>query len=953
MRKILLALAFLGACISAHAQGSRYQNIVLDGTGHPVGGATIRVCTQPSTGQPCSPLASIYANTALTTPLPNPTASDGLGNYFFYVTPGTYTIEIAGPGLVDTIYPDQVVGGAGQGVPFPGPNPWYDPTNTTFNGGASGSSQQTTGTISSGSAALTLAAAKDFKNGQGIAVFGAGPTSTLAAPTGLSGSQTRRVANIASNGTVAATAASFGTNGITCTGGVATVTTWGYHGFATGQSVTIAGTADYNGTYTITVTNPYTFTVSATCVTTDQGGTATLNAGSTTFNYKIVAEDANSGYGPASANIAVTSADALSLGVGNSLGWSAVTGATQYLVYGDGGLGGALTCVGVANAVTSPTGLTPTFTDYGRAHTCPSNAPTNPPASATAGIFITTISSGAGTTSLTLGATASNAATGQTIIHDDTGAINAAISAACNNTATLTGGGATVRIPLGIYFFQTLTLCQPVQGFHAPMILEFSGELVPRQPIVVQYPNWTIRGLGGGQQTSFGASGLGLINGSVGTPAPVFRMTSQVANLSDEKIESTAILYCSETCLSIEGNAPGTVLNNVSMANDSLSPKSPFYAYSTSNGMFGLTLNGGSASTGTLPTYVGSMDLTNVSGLTFNGATMVNSGAVMHVIGGQVLLNENFLGHQGLALYENVMSPFLTLNAVSGAFEGVTLDGASTADPVNGADIAMVKTDGSVYGLAVKNSSGVLSTFIEGSGMASMNGYSFICAVNSSSCTYGTANGYQFPAYGGDTVDNLGTHTLIQGANNQPLFHLIGHTTSSILFDIPASLGSATKNFSLDSSGNLSASTLTSTATTGTAPLTVTSTTNVPNLNASSLNGATFAAPGPIGGTTPGTSVFTAVTSGGTINVSGSGACGTIINGTGGNWAGTVQCTGTTGASTLVITPRITAPNGFSCWANDITTANILRQSAVSTTTCTIAGTVNANDVLTFGAIAY
>jgi hypothetical protein len=43
-----------------------------------------------------------------------------------------------------------------------------------------------------------------------------------------------------------------------------------------------------------------------------------------------------------------------------------------------------------------------------------------------------------------------------------------------------------------------------------------------------------------------------------------------------------------------------------------------------------------------------------------------------------------------------------------------------------------------------------------------------------------------------------------------------------------------------------------STVATGTAPLSVASTTNVPNLNASFLNGATFAAPGTIGGGTPG-----------------------------------------------------------------------------------------------------
>ena len=53
---------------------------------------------------------------------------------------------------------------------------------------------------------------------------------------------------------------------------------------------------------------------------------------------------------------------------------------------------------------------------------------------------------------------------------------------------------------------------------------------------------------------------------------------------------------------------------------------------------------------------------------------------------------------------------------------------------------------------------------------------------------------------------------------------------------------------------------ITSTLATGTAPLVVASTTNVANLNASSLGGATFAAPGPIGGGTPDTGTFTSIT---------------------------------------------------------------------------------------------
>lgn len=65
---------------------------------------------------------------------------------------------------------------------------------------------------------------------------------------------------------------------------------------------------------------------------------------------------------------------------------------------------------------------------------------------------------------------------------------------------------------------------------------------------------------------------------------------------------------------------------------------------------------------------------------------------------------------------------------------------------------------------------------------------------------------------------------------------------------------------------------ITSTVTTGTAPLVVASTTNIPNLNASSLAGATFAAPGPIGSGTASTGAFTtlaatgAAITGGSIN---------------------------------------------------------------------------------------
>ena len=75
--------------------------------------------------------------------------------------------------------------------------------------------------------------------------------------------------------------------------------------------------------------------------------------------------------------------------------------------------------------------------------------------------------------------------------------------------------------------------------------------------------------------------------------------------------------------------------------------------------------------------------------------------------------------------------------------------------------------------------------------------------------------------------------------------------------------------------GTLSASALsisgqiTSTATTGTAPFVVSSTTNVANLNASSLNGATFASPGAIGSSSASTGAFTSLSASGTVSGSG------------------------------------------------------------------------------------
>src|SRR6266852_6470296 len=246
MTRHMVALAIFAGIVVAscgvnvRAQGSRKDDIVFNAQGRPMAGATVRVCTAAATGQPCSPLGLIYSDAALTQALANPISTDGLGNYTFYATPGRYEIEISGPSITTKQLPNVIlpndpstptfttvtttsgisafslslsgnltvngstaVAGSltvgGQTIPmanqdnqwtagqrFKGPIPWRDISAYMPAGGCSSSDgglpNTTTGSINSGSATLTLAAAKDFKNGCGIAVIGAGPTSTLVPP---------------------------------------------------------------------------------------------------------------------------------------------------------------------------------------------------------------------------------------------------------------------------------------------------------------------------------------------------------------------------------------------------------------------------------------------------------------------------------------------------------------------------------------------------------------------------------------------------------------------------------------------------------------------------------------------------------------------------------------------------------------------------------------------------
>ena len=139
--------------------------------------------------------------------------------------------------------------------------------------------------------------------------------------------------------------------------------------------------------------------------------------------------------------------------------------------------------------------------------------------------------------------------------------------------------------------------------------------------------------------------------------------------------------------------------------------------------------------------------------------------------------------------------------------------------------------------------------------------------------TYGgTGNG--FTKFSGPTTaertftlpDANSTILVSGGALGTPSSGTVTNLTGTASININGTVGATTAAagaFTTVSATGV----ITSTQATGTAPFTIASTTNVANLNASSLNGATFAAPGAIGGTTASAGTFTALTATGTTTL--------------------------------------------------------------------------------------
>jgi hypothetical protein len=114
----------------------------------------------------------------------------------------------------------------------------------------------------------------------------------------------------------------------------------------------------------------------------------------------------------------------------------------------------------------------------------------------------------------------------------------------------------------------------------------------------------------------------------------------------------------------------------------------------------------------------------------------------------------------------------------------------------------------------------------------------------------------------------------------------------------------------------VSATQYTSTIAVGTAPLVVTSTTNVANLNASSLNGATFASPGAIGSTAASTGAFTTLSATGAISANntatGAGVVGAITSSLTYTNAGVVAARG------IIVNNPVASGSGAATYVNSV-----------------------------------
>ena len=292
------------------------------------------------------------------------------------------------------------------------------------------------------------------------------------------------------------------------------------------------------------------------------------------------------------------------------------------------------------------------------------------------------------------------------------------------------------------------------------------------------------------------------------------------------------------------------------------------------------TASGGSGDTITSPnstlsvggtTSATTLDLVGSAGKIMGGATPALTATptlgLLGTTGSLTLLNTN--GSTSNVITENATG--LTVGTItSGTWNGTAIGtsylAGSGATTVNGSTCTLGSScTPSAPNLSISGQTGLLSF----TGLTSTNRIKTVrdaadtlLELGGSYTPTGTWNWTSatatWPTFNQNTTGNAGTVTTAASTTNSSYSVLSAASASGS--QAPATVASFTINPStgnVNIPGTLTATQLISTVSTGTAPLAVSSTSNVANLNASSLNGATFSAPGAIGGGTAAAGSFT------------------------------------------------------------------------------------------------
>jgi hypothetical protein len=108
--RAVLLIFIIPAALPAEAQAPAGNAAAVSGqvstpTGQPAVSAQVRICPITASQATCTPLASLFTNSALTVQSPNPVATDAYGNYKVFLAAGLYLVQVTvSPGLTYTYY---------------------------------------------------------------------------------------------------------------------------------------------------------------------------------------------------------------------------------------------------------------------------------------------------------------------------------------------------------------------------------------------------------------------------------------------------------------------------------------------------------------------------------------------------------------------------------------------------------------------------------------------------------------------------------------------------------------------------------------------------------------------------------------------------------------------------------------------------------------------------------